>query len=65
MPGFADKLSDDQAAALVNYLRATWGGQKPDGSGGAGVEADAAMRRLPADGVLRPVQDGPPFRSAP
>ena len=30
MPGFADKMSDDQAAALVNYLRATWGGQKPD-----------------------------------
>jgi mono/diheme cytochrome c family protein len=30
MPGFADKLSDEQAAALVNYLRATWGGQKPD-----------------------------------
>ena len=30
MPGFADKLSDKQAAALVNYLRAAWGGQKPD-----------------------------------
>lgn len=30
MPGFADKLADEQAAALVNYLRATWGGQKPD-----------------------------------
>ena len=30
MPGFADKLSDEQAAALVNYLRAAWGGQKPD-----------------------------------
>jgi mono/diheme cytochrome c family protein len=30
MPGFADKLTDEQAAALVNYLRATWGGQKPD-----------------------------------
>jgi mono/diheme cytochrome c family protein len=30
MPGFADKMSDEQAAALVNYLRATWGGQKPD-----------------------------------
>jgi mono/diheme cytochrome c family protein len=30
MPGFADKLGDDQAAALVNYLRATWGGQRPD-----------------------------------
>ena len=29
MPGFADKLSDEQAAALVNYLRVTWGGQKP------------------------------------
>ena len=30
MPGFADKLSDEQAAALVNYLRVAWGGQKPD-----------------------------------
>jgi mono/diheme cytochrome c family protein len=30
MPGFADKLSDEQAAALANYLRAAWGGQKPD-----------------------------------
>ena len=30
MPGFADKLSDEQAAALINYLRAVWGGQKSD-----------------------------------
>ena len=30
MPGFADKLSDRQAAELANYLRAVWGGQKPD-----------------------------------
>lgn len=30
MPGFADKLSDAQAADLANYLRATWGGRKPD-----------------------------------
>jgi mono/diheme cytochrome c family protein len=30
MPGFRDKLTDEQAAALVNYLRGTWGGQKPD-----------------------------------
>ncbi len=30
MPGFADKLSDEQAAQLLNYLRAAWGGQKPD-----------------------------------
>ncbi len=30
MPAFADKLNDEQAAALVNYLRATWGGQRPD-----------------------------------
>ena len=35
MPGFADKLSDAQAAALANYLRVTWGGQKGD------VTADA------------------------
>ena len=35
MPGFADKLGDEQAAALVNYLRATWGGQKPDVSAAA------------------------------
>ena len=28
MPDFADTLSDEQAAALVNYLRAAWGGQK-------------------------------------
>ena len=29
MPGFADKLSDEQAAKLANYLRVTLGGQKP------------------------------------
>ena len=39
MPGFADKLSDQQAAALANYLRAVWGGQKPD-------VAAAAVRAL-------------------
>ncbi|MBV8187750.1 MAG: cytochrome c [Alphaproteobacteria bacterium] len=30
MPGFADKLSDEQAATLANYLRVVWGGQQPD-----------------------------------
>ena len=30
MPGFSDKLSDNEAAALANYLRVTWGGQKDD-----------------------------------
>jgi mono/diheme cytochrome c family protein len=30
MPGFADKLSDEDAAALANYLRVNWGGQKGD-----------------------------------
>ncbi len=30
MPGFSDKLSDGAAAALANYLRVTWGGQKGD-----------------------------------
>jgi mono/diheme cytochrome c family protein len=30
MPSFADKLSDQQAAGLANYLRVVWGGQKPD-----------------------------------
>jgi mono/diheme cytochrome c family protein len=30
MPGFSDKLSDAEAAALANYLRITWGGQKGD-----------------------------------
>jgi mono/diheme cytochrome c family protein len=30
MPGFSDKLSDGKAAALANYLRAAWGGQKGD-----------------------------------
>jgi mono/diheme cytochrome c family protein len=35
MPGFADKLNDEQAAALVNYLRTTWGGQKPDATAAA------------------------------
>jgi mono/diheme cytochrome c family protein len=39
MPGFADKLSDQQAAALANYLRVVWGGQKPD-------VAAAAVRAL-------------------
>jgi mono/diheme cytochrome c family protein len=29
MPGFADKLNDEQVAALVSYLRAA-GVQKPD-----------------------------------
>ena len=30
MPGFADKLSDQQAAELANYLRVVWGGQQAD-----------------------------------
>jgi mono/diheme cytochrome c family protein len=30
MPSFADKLNDSDAAALANYLRVTWGGQKDD-----------------------------------
>jgi mono/diheme cytochrome c family protein len=30
MSGFSDKLSDNEAAALANYLRVTWGGQKDD-----------------------------------
>jgi mono/diheme cytochrome c family protein len=30
MPGFADKLSDSDAAMLANYLRVTWGGQNDD-----------------------------------
>jgi mono/diheme cytochrome c family protein len=30
MPPFADKLSDQQAAELANYLRVSFGGQKPD-----------------------------------
>jgi mono/diheme cytochrome c family protein len=30
MPGFSDKLNDGDAAALANYLRVTWGGQKGD-----------------------------------
>jgi mono/diheme cytochrome c family protein len=30
MPGFSDKLSDGEAAALANYLRFTWGGQTGD-----------------------------------
>ncbi|QNN58763.1 cytochrome c [Diaphorobacter ruginosibacter] len=27
MPGFADKLGDEEMADLVNYMRQTWGGQ--------------------------------------
>jgi mono/diheme cytochrome c family protein len=30
MPGFAGKLTDQQAADLANYLRVAFGGQKPD-----------------------------------
>lgn len=30
MPGFADKLSNEEMADLVNYLRQTWGGQPAD-----------------------------------
>jgi mono/diheme cytochrome c family protein len=30
MPGFGDKLTDQQAAELANYLRVGFGGQKPD-----------------------------------
>lgn len=29
MPSFADKMSDEEMADLVNYLRETWGGLKP------------------------------------
>jgi mono/diheme cytochrome c family protein len=30
MPGFADKLTDQQVADLANYLRVVWGGRTPD-----------------------------------
>jgi mono/diheme cytochrome c family protein len=30
MPGFRDKLTDEQAAALANYLRGAFAGRKPD-----------------------------------
>ncbi|QXT42528.1 c-type cytochrome [Serratia fonticola] len=30
MPGFADRLDDEQIAELVNYLRVTWGGLPAD-----------------------------------
>lgn len=30
MPGFASRLSDEEMAALVNYLRHSWGGQPAD-----------------------------------
>ena len=30
MPGFADKLSDEQLADLINYLRQAWGGLPGD-----------------------------------
>jgi mono/diheme cytochrome c family protein len=30
MPGFADKLSDSDAAELANYVRIAFGGQKGD-----------------------------------
>lgn len=30
MPGFADRLSDDEAAALASWMRASWGGRPGD-----------------------------------
>ncbi|NQD96602.1 c-type cytochrome, partial [Pseudomonas sp. CrR25] len=30
MPGFADKLDDEQLSDLLNYLRESWGGQPGD-----------------------------------
>ena len=30
MPGFAGKLSDEQVADLINYLRQAWGGLPAD-----------------------------------
>jgi mono/diheme cytochrome c family protein len=30
MPGFAQKLSDEQLTNLLNYLRQGWGGQPGD-----------------------------------
>ena len=30
MPGFGERLNDDQVAELVNYLRVTWGGLPGD-----------------------------------
>jgi cytochrome c len=45
MPGFTDKLSDAEAAALANYLRGTWGGQKGDAT--ADAVRTCAERLLP------------------
>ena len=41
MPGFDDKLTDQQAAELANYLRVSFGGQKP-------LVTSAAVRALRA-----------------
>jgi mono/diheme cytochrome c family protein len=30
MPGYADKLSNEEMADLVNYMRQTWGGRPGD-----------------------------------
>ena len=30
MPGYADKLSNEEMAELVNYMRQTWGGRPGD-----------------------------------
>ena len=46
MPGFGDKLSDQQIADLANYLRSSWGN-------GAAVNATAAqvaaLRKVPVE----------------
>jgi mono/diheme cytochrome c family protein len=37
MPGFGDRMSDDQVAAVVNYVRTSFGNHSPDPLSGADV----------------------------
>ena len=69
MPGFSDKLSDEEAGALANYLRVTWGGQQGDVTGRC--RARAAVSGCPQvwASPSRPTPAGRPasafFRSRP
>jgi hypothetical protein len=44
---FSDKLSDDEAAALANYVRVTWGGRRTTDAGdGARIALSAPLAAL-------------------
>ena len=61
MPPFAQRLSDDEVAAVVTYIRTSWGNRGDAGFGAAGqrtARGDAELRRVMINSSRRDVHVG-------